>query len=262
MNFTFRTYDEVTIRANPTTQVAITVPEWPQQTFLLWLPEAVDDLWNQWTPEVAHQDFIPTNDGGLRWLFDRGSVARIEAEICSRESSLILTVRVTNQSKEYLRDTAVQNCFHLSAAPDFLCDDFSRIFIRREGQWRSLASLSPTVELPMYYRPGFLESGRVDSWRGRWAQSNQCAHADHPLIVCLSRDGSRCVGTASDDYQCLFHNRGCEYLRCIHSQQAPVPALSPSDEAVFRQILYFAQGGLDVCIAACEADIASGLLTL
>ena len=58
--FTFRIEDRVTIRSNPTTQIAISVKEWPGQTFLLWMPEDVRPLWNQWTPAVAPQNFSKT----------------------------------------------------------------------------------------------------------------------------------------------------------------------------------------------------------
>ena len=42
------TKHKVTIRKNPTTQVRIRVVEWPDQTFLLWFPELVNNLWEQW----------------------------------------------------------------------------------------------------------------------------------------------------------------------------------------------------------------------
>ena len=47
MQFSFNVYDAVTIRENPTTQVGITVGQWPGNTFILWLPEAVGELWEQ-----------------------------------------------------------------------------------------------------------------------------------------------------------------------------------------------------------------------
>jgi hypothetical protein len=107
----------------------------------------------------------------------------------------------------------------------------------------------------MYYRRGFFADGRPDRWAGRFSHSNQPAEADHPLIVCVARDGRRALGTASEDYQCVFHNAHYEYLRCIHSQQAPLRVLGPGERATFCQKLYFVQGGLADCIEACEADI-------
>ena len=254
MDFTIHTYDETTIRENSTTQIAIRAVEWPGNTFLLWLPESVGDLWNQWTPAIAHEDFTRTQHDALLWTFDRNPAAVIEAELTPLENSLSLEVRVFNRSQEDLLRVSAQNCFHLSAAPDFACDDFSRIYIRSGGKWRSLSSLKPTCDLPMYYRPGFFREGRRDSWGGRFAHCNQAAEADHPLIVCVSKDHRRCVGTASEDCQCVFHNRGNEYLRCIHSQQAPVPVLRPGATAEFRQRIYFADGRLMDCISAFEAQ--------
>ena len=46
-----KTVHEVTIRKNPTTQVHLRAVEWPDQTFLLWFPEAiVPGVWAQWDP--------------------------------------------------------------------------------------------------------------------------------------------------------------------------------------------------------------------
>lgn len=258
MKFEFDVYDQVTIRQNPTTQIAIRVAEWPGNTFLLWLPEDVTDLWNNWSPGVAQQDFSGTGRNGLLWSFVHHSGVRIEAELIPEWSSLLLEVSVANRSDEAIHHLGVQNCFHLSAAPDFCCDDFSRIYIRVEGCWRSLASLGPASERPMYYRPGFFECGRTDSWRGMFSQFNETAEADSPLIVCVSRDGTRSIGTASEDYQCVFHNQGCAYLRCIHSQQAPVQLVAPGKTISFRQRVYFLEGGLMDCVSAFE-DHGPGL---
>lgn len=39
-----------------------------------------------------------------------------------------------------------------------------------------------------------------------------------PTIVCVATDGIRAVGTASEDYRFLFHNRANVHLWCVHSQ--------------------------------------------
>jgi hypothetical protein len=52
----------------------------------------------------------------------------------------------------------------------------------------------------------------------------------------------------------LFHNAHHAYLRCIHSQQAPVRLLQPGKRATFTQTIYFTEGGLAGCISAYEAD--------
>jgi hypothetical protein len=254
MRFMFGTADRITIRQNPTTQISIRVAEWPDNTFLLWLPEDVTGLWNNWSPGIAHQDFVRTECGGLLWNFEHSSGVWVEAELIPECSRLLLEVSVTNSSGKAIPHLGVQNCFHLSAAPDFCCDDFGRIYIRVEGVWRSVASLNPTSDRPMYYRPHFLESDRTDSWRGMFSRFNEPLEADSPLIICVSRDGTRCVGTASGDYQCVFHNQGCAYLRCIHSQQAPVEGMAVGETVSFRQKVYFVEGGLMDCVAAFESD--------
>lgn len=257
--FAFSIHDAVTIRKNPTTQVAIRVSGWPGQTFLLWFPEAVGDLWVQWDAAVAHQDFARKSGGGLRWEFDGNSDVRVSAELTPRQHSLLLDVRVTNRVDRTLRRVRAQNCFHLSAAPDFACDDFTRIHILVDGRWRSLDELDPSVGLPMYYRPEYPESGRPDSWNGSFRDHIQSIRADSPLIVCTSRDGERAVATASENWECVFHNQRMPYLLCIHSQQAPVSVL-PAEEARFRQVIYFIEGGVAACVRAFQKDLENGVL--
>ena len=65
---------------------------------------------------------------------------------------------------------------------------------------------------------------------------------------------------ASENYCCLFHNHATEYLMCIHSEPEPIPILKPAETAVFRQILYFIDGGVQECVAAHEKDVADGIL--
>lgn len=260
--FLFSTGHELTIRKNPTTQVQIRVKEWPGQTFLLWLPEWVGELWTQWDPEFARQEFSTTPGGGLRWVFNENPSVGITAELTPRGEALLLEVSVVNLTQEDLHNVRAQNCFHLSAAPDFACDDFSRIHIRTEEGWQTLSQLTPTVGLPMYPRPGFLESGRPDSWDGRYRAHHQETRATSPLIVCTSKDGRRAIGTASEDYQCVFHNQELPYLHCIHSQQAPQAVLSPGERVVFRQAIYFVDGSVNECEATFEKSVRSGLLRL
>jgi hypothetical protein len=269
VTFLLDTFKGVTIRKNPTTQIAIRVREWPGNVFLLWLPESVsrlrvdretgllaqDSMWDNYTAGIADQDFWRAEGGGLSWGYEGHPDVAIEADLVPQGNSLRLEVRVTNRSDRDLAEVSAQNCLHLSAAPDFSCGDFTRIHIRSGGEWRALSSLEPTSGFPMYYRRGFFADGRPDRWGGRFSQYNQPAEADHPLIVCVSRDGRRAVGTASKDYQCVFHNSQYEYLRCIHSQQVPVRVLGAGERATFCQKIYFVRGGLMECVSACEADI-------
>ena len=243
------------VRKNPTTQIIVLVVEWPSNTFRLWLPECVSELWDNETPDLAYQDFMHTVRNGLLWTFEGDPNACIEAEVIPLERSLLLEVRVTNLSKRNLNNLAVMNCLQLAAAPDFACNDFSRIYIRSDGQWQPLSTLNPTCDFPFYYRAGFLKNGGVGWAGGRLAHCNQVAEVDHSLIVCVSKDGDHSVGTASENYQFLFHNRANEDLLCIHSQQAPVPVLGSGETAIFRQNVFFVEGGLTDCVAAFEADV-------
>jgi hypothetical protein len=260
LSFSFEVYDELTIRNNPTTQVAIHIDQWPGQVPLLWLPESVGGLWVQWDPAVAHQDFMNSASGGLYWKFAKNPKINIISSLVPRSNSLLLEVRVKNTSESDLREIVAQNCIILSRAPDFACDDFSRLYIHTNGEWRSLKALGVTDDLPMFYRPGFLESGRKDAWGGRFTSHNQGARADQALMMCTSKRGGRTIGTASDNYQCVFHNHGIRYLLCIHSQQAPIPILRPAEEVSFRQVVYFVEGGIQECVLQFQEDVRSGFL--
>ena len=110
--FAFRVYDAMTIRKNPTTQIAITVDQWPGNAFSLWLPETVGDLWLQWQPEVAHQEFTRTPRGGLLWTFGGRPEALIRTDLIPQGHSLLLENRVTNRSREELTRVYAQNCIH------------------------------------------------------------------------------------------------------------------------------------------------------
>lgn len=256
IRFSFKVYDAVTIRGddNPTTQVAVTLDRWPGNTFTVWLPEAVGDLWQQWDAEVAHQDFATTEKDGLIWIYKGHSAGFIRTELVPGRNSLLFETQVTNRSLENLERVYAQNCIHFSKAPDFICDDFSRIYIRSKGEWHSLASLDPTSSFPRYYREGFPSRGRIDPTAHYFENITQDARVDHPLMVLVSGDGARSVGIASEDYEFLFHNQ-MEYLRCIHSESGSPPPLPPGETATFRQKVYFVEGGLEDCVAAFEKDI-------
>jgi hypothetical protein len=253
LEFQFDTFDKITIRKVPTTQIAITVKQWPGNTFLLWMPEEVTPFWEQWDPELGLQRFERTRRGGLYWDLKQNPKCRITAELIPLHNSLLLEVRVTNRTAKKLEGVATQNCFHLSAAPDFCKDDLKQLHIRKDGQWRSLAELKPKQFYFGYPRKGFLESGRTDPWLTSWKEYVQEARVDCPLMIGTSQDGRRCVATASNDYVCVFHNR-MEYLRCMHSQQGAT-VIEAGQTAVFRQWIYFFDGPLNEFIPAIENDI-------
>jgi hypothetical protein len=250
--FALRFYDADTIRKSPTTQVAIVYAPWPKDEFLLWLPEEAAPLWNQWTADVAHQDYRADDRGRVVWCFSNPRGAATATLETIGDSALLCEVTIENRLDQEMKHVVAQNCFHLSNAPDFNCDDFSRIHIRTEGAWRTLAELAPKTGLPMYYWPGFLESGLTDSWNGGFVKQNQPQRADHPLIICTDRTATRAVATVSEDVQCLFHNHDLNYLHCIHSQQRPAPTVAPGGKAVFRQIILFVEGGVEASVAGYE----------
>jgi hypothetical protein len=254
--FSFQPYDAVTIRGedNPTTQVAISIEQWPGNTFVLWLPEAVGDLWQQWDAAVALQKFVHTEKGGLLWIYKDNPAGIIRTELVPYHNSLLLENRILNRGQEDLELLYAQNCIHFSRAPEFICEDFSRIYIRTKGVWHSLASLDPTSSFPRYYREDYPARERTDPTAHIFTDVRQEATVDHPLMVLLSKDGTRSIGIASEDYEFLFHNQ-MEYLRCIHSESGSPPPLPPGETALFRQKVYFVEGGLTDCVAAFENDI-------
>jgi hypothetical protein len=255
LEFHFDMYDKLTIRKVPTTQITIEVKQWPGNTFLLWMPEEVTPFWNQWDPQMGLQRFERTRRGGLYWELKQNPKCQITAELIPLHNTLLLEVRATNRTDHRVDGVVAQNCFHLSSAPDFCQDDLKQLHIRTGGQWRSLAELEPKIFYFGYPRKGFLESGKNDPWLTSWKEYVQEARADCPMMVGVSRDGQRCIATASNDYVCVFHNR-MEYLRCMHSQQRAT-ALEPGQTAVFRQWIYFFDGPMDEFIAAVEDDVCS-----
>ena len=254
MKFSYHIYDSVTIRKNPTTQVDINIDIWPGNTFGLWLPEAVGELWQQWDADVAHQDFQQTRNGGLLWIYEGNPDGVIRTELIPQGNSFLIEAKVINRSQKELHGVYVQNCLHFSKAPDFACNDFSRIYIRTKMEWRSLKSLNPTESFPRYYREDYPSHGRKDPTEDIFGDMRQDAAIDHPLIILVSKDGKRSVGVASEDYEFLFHNQ-MEYLRCIHSESGSGPPLLPGEKAVFRQKIYFVEGGLKDCVNTFEKDI-------
>src|SRR5260221_1441110 len=239
-------------RERPTTQILIRRAGWPGNVFRLWLPESVGQIWSNRTSAAVRQSFARTERHGLLWTFEQQQTATIAAELIPLDGSLRLVVRVTNDSGSSMSDIDAMNCFQFSDAPDFDCDDFSRIYIRSQGQWESLAALRPTCGDPYYYRAGHFQAGGASWMGGKLAYANQSAPADHPLMVCVSKDGRRSVGTASERFLFLFHNQGNEHLRCIHSQQEPVAVLGPGETAAFQQEVFFVAGGLAECVEAFE----------
>ena len=255
LNFRFRVYDTITIRKNPTTQVGITVDRWAGDTFVLWLPEAVGDLWQQWNSEVAHQNFTVTQNGGLLWIYEGNPAGIIRTELIPQKNSLLLVTKVTNRSHQKLVKLYAQNCIHFSKAPEFICDDYSSFYVRINKKWYTLASLKPTTSFPRYYRDGYPKRGRIDPLEHSFGPIRQDSTVDYPLMVLVSKDGKRSVGVASEDFEFLFHNQN-HYLRCIHSESGSPPPVLPGKTAIFRQKVYFVEGGLIDCVAAFEKDIA------
>ena len=229
--------------------------QWPGNTFRLWLPEHVGQIWFNWDVHTAHQEFSRTRNGGLLWSFQTSHGANIESEVIPDDASLTLEVRVTAGADVALHDLAIVNCLQFPLAPDFACGDFSRIFIRTSGVWRSLAELQPKTDYPHYFRDRKKRSDGKVGWGGDMGDLFETIQADHPLMVCVARDGTRAVGTASDHCEYVFHNRANPNLWCIHSTQAPAPIVKPGQTVAFRQRVYFVNGGLPKCVRASEDDL-------
>ena len=242
------------VRVNPTTQVSASFSGWTGNIFRFWLPENVGVLWNNWTPEEAHQDFSSTENKGLKWSFQRGATARVEVQIEPQHRTLNIESEVENHSPSNLSDVTVNVCLQLSQAPDFACDDFSRIYIRTDADWKPIKILNPVTDYPQYLAPDLYPTHKNIRRGLTLPELYENVVADHPLIVYLSKKGDRAVGTASSDFQYLFHNRANENLLCMHSQQRPVGTLEPGGVASFNQKVYFVEGGVAECVSAFEND--------
>ncbi len=244
-------------RSTPTTQVLVTVEEWPGSVFRLWAPENVGLLWHNWRSGGTRQDFSRVDDV-LSWRLEDESGWTVETSLHPCGAVLAIETRVDNGSDAVLPHVSSANCVQFRRAPDFACDDFSRIYIGVEGEWSSLASLRPGSDYPHYLRSDIVgHDGRV-GWGGNLSHLFEPVRSDHPLMVCVSKDGRRAVATASSDYEHLFHNRANPELLCIHSSQRPVPELAPGRTAALIQHVYFVEGGIQECVEAYEADPPPG----
>ena len=123
-------------------------------------------LWRNWEPAASRQEFVPTEQGGLIWTARNAAEWEIESELMPLRSSLTVETRVTNRSADDLDDVSVANCIQFRLAPDFACDDFSRIYMRTGGEWVSLASLQPSSDYPHYYRAGRSSGAGTVGWGG------------------------------------------------------------------------------------------------
>ncbi|MBP61790.1 MAG: hypothetical protein CMJ62_09715 [Planctomycetaceae bacterium] len=251
--------DDRWTRRGKTTQVMIRISEWPDNHFRLWLPEKVGSFWDNWNPDVARQNFQASENNGLTWAFHQPDLARVEVELTPLDNTVLLETRVLNISSGDLKDVTAANCLQFGLALDFACGDFARIYLRTGNEWSSLAALDPKSDYPHYFRAGRNTAAQLAAARaaGRFKSPtglDEDVEPDHPLLVCVARDGDRSVGTASDDFHCLFHNRANPHLWCMHSHQWPVQVLRPGNTAVFRQKVYFVEGGLSDCVAAYQAD--------
>ncbi len=238
-------------RSAPTTQIMAEVVQWPGNVFRLWAPEIIGTLWQNWEGGGFHQNFFPTSDGGLVWTHE-GPGWSVDTHVHAKGHTLALTTRVTNLGDRDLPDVAVVNCVQFGLAPEFACSDFSRIYIRIAGDWSSLKSLEPKSDYPHYCSVSSAHDGNV-GWGGDMSHLFEATKADHPLMVCLSKDVRRAVATASKDYEFLFHNKANPELWCIHSSQKPA-TVKPGGEALFEQSIYFVEGGIEECVHAFESD--------
>ena len=145
-------------------------------------------------------------------------------ELTPLDSTVLIETRVVNISSGDPHDLGAINCLQFDLAPDFACGDFSRIYLRTGGNWSGLAALGSKSDYPHYFRPGRNTAAELAAAKsaGRFRSPTRLdeeVEVDHPLMVCVARDGVRSVGTASDDFHFLFHNRANPHLWCMHSHQ-------------------------------------------
>ena len=240
-------------RTHATTQVLVDVDCWPGSRFRLWAPEHAGSVWSHTQPDTARQSF--TRDGhALRWHYRAADGAWVASRLLPGDGLLTLDVVIGNGSDRPLDRVGVANCLQMSTAPDFACDDLSRLFVRVEGRWQRLAELRPSSGYPHYPLANRRAAGGRVVWGGDLTHLFEPVAVDHPLMVCVSRDGNRSVGTASADADHLFHNRANPRLLCIHSAQAISDGVPPGATVLHRQRIYFADGGVDACVERYRFD--------
>lgn len=254
MKISVRAVDEKTVRKNVTTQLEFSVDVWPDNVFCLWLPEVVyadpdDPLWEQWDPAVAHQDFDSTQQGGLAWRF-LNERCEITTQAVPGDARLDLETRIVNTGREVMANVFPQNCFHFPKAPDFFCLDYSRVWIRSSGEWRTVLSTNPKAPPNFFFREDVSPGGFLVNLDKRYVNRTK---ADHPMIMVESLDGARTVGMVARAWRDVFHN--CHpKLGCIHSNPQPVGNLNPGDTAVFQQRIYVRDGDRGSLLNECDRE--------
>ncbi len=248
-------------RRHATTQLLLQVEGWHDNLFRMWAPEHVGNIWSQMNPATAHQAFETTADG-VRWGHTAPDGASIDVTIDqrsrdaqpSRDDAVVsIAVRVTNGNSVPLDGVGVANCLQLAMAPDFACGDYSRIFARVRGAWLALAEMELSSDYPHLPAETRRESGGRMVWGGDLSELFEPTSVDHPLMVCVARDGARAVATASAQLDYLFHNRANPHLLCLHSTQQIVDGIQPGGEHTFVQRVYFTEGGIDGAVALFDA---------
>lgn len=260
MKISLRAVDQKTVRPNPTTQLEFDVDIWPGNTFCLWLPEIAyadftDPIWEQWDPDpgVALQNFAPTPEGGLEWRFSSDR-CEVTTRATPKGSRLDLETRITNKGRSVMPHASPQNCLHFPKAYAFLCLDFSRVWFRSNGRWRTI--LSTLLERRTHSFNRTDASPQVfpqDADKERSAQPE----ADHPLIILESvggwLPGMGTVGIVARNWRNIFHNAH-GLLGCIHCEPHPALNLEPGGTAVFQQRIYLHDGDHHSMLEAYENE--------
>ena len=127
-------------RSTPTTQVLVTVEEWPGNVFRLWAPENVGLLWHNWRNGGTRQDFSDA-DGGLTWRVEDESGWTVETSLRARRRADHRDARRQRIGRGS-RTRTVQASARLRV----------RRFLTLDGEWVSLESARPGSDYPTCVR--------------------------------------------------------------------------------------------------------------
>lgn len=251
-----RKYDQH--RPDGVTVVTIKVAQWPGNEFGLWLPEDImmgekfvwtdwqdPDVWPNWKPGDAYQDFTQRPDGSLVWKKTFKDIDfRSELRPDEKNSCIWYKHTFTNISDKPLYDLNAISCFHLVNAPQFISIDGSRYWADLDGKWTTTDTV-PRCESPDPRRIGFKKQGlrqeRTVVPNFVFPSAVMPQASCHPLFIAESFDAAASVGVADRNYDGLFNNND-SVLRCLHSHPAPIKVLQPGQTVEREAVIVFCRG--------------------
>ncbi|MGI6209462.1 MAG: hypothetical protein ACOYEW_14770 [Anaerolineae bacterium] len=227
--------------------LVLMVADWPGDAFTLWFPESIN------VPEVGCMAANWRRSGPINWRVDprsrtlwhtdQGSAYAYRARVWARGATLLMRLSLRNCGEDAWSSGWLNICLRMCHAAGFIDTSLGRTQARFSGEWKSLASLLPTGDVPSHMlvegpcaTPYYRESLR------QWADYIPEARADAHEVIRVSHDGERAVVIRCTASAGLVANLA-DNMHCLHSNPA-IPRLAPHHEAEIDASVEFLSRGL------------------